>query len=119
MNKAIADYIEDDKDFHSFQLVCKSTYLALNSDQSAWRERFMLRYNRPSALPYNFKANYQSRAQIFWKGMCFACGYNPDEVTCLEVVQQLILGKFSSFGKLHDHRLSDRNQNLMAREIFT
>ena len=91
LNKHIALYIENDVDFCGFQLICKQTYWAVNSDQSVWRERFLDLYDR---LPTgsNFKAKYQARRKTLRAGANFTGGYTKKESKCLRVLRELILG---------------------------
>ncbi|KAH0544084.1 hypothetical protein FGG08_001702 [Glutinoglossum americanum] len=91
LNKAIALFIENDIDLCSYQLVCKQTYYAVNSDQSVWRERFLGLFERVP-IDSNFKTKYQVRRKILRAGATFTGGYTKKERKCLLVIRELILG---------------------------
>ena len=78
-------------DICSFQLVCKQTYYAVNSDQSVWRERFLDVFERVP-ISSNFKSMYQVRRKVLRAGAVFTGGYTRKETECLHVIRELILG---------------------------
>ena len=82
-------------DFCSFQLVCKQTYWAVNSDQSVWRERFLDLYDQIPAGS-DFRAKYHARRKTLRAGANFTGGYTKREGKCLRVLRELILGTISS-----------------------
>ena len=97
MNQRIAHHIEADQDLCAFRVVCKATRDAIDGDNlSFWRRRFLGTFEKATGYKSNkaYKEAYQKRKKAMKFGADFKRGSSRREKACLEVLRDLILGKF-------------------------
>ncbi|KZM28198.1 hypothetical protein ST47_g682 [Ascochyta rabiei] len=98
LNKAIAHYLETDKDIVSFRLVCRGTNDAIDADHGTfWRHMFRKNYAFKDGLTNKeLRRMYQRRAKMLRRGTGydFFRGYKKREQDVVEVLKDLIVESF-------------------------
>lgn len=97
LNKAIAHYLNTDKDIVSFRLICRRTNDAIDADHgSFWRHRFREKYAfKEGTSNKELRRAYQRRSKMLRRGTGydFFRGYKKRERDVVEVLRDLIVGK--------------------------
>ncbi|KAF2002885.1 hypothetical protein P154DRAFT_618273 [Amniculicola lignicola CBS 123094] len=100
LNKAIAHYLETDRDVCSYRLVCRATNDAIDGDRySFWRTRFRETYAYDKSVPNGLlKKEYQRRQRCLRIGASirFYNGHSKNERKVLRVLRDLIVQSFQS-----------------------
>ncbi|KAH6615265.1 hypothetical protein C7974DRAFT_443417 [Boeremia exigua] len=98
LNKAIAQYLDTDKDIVSFRLVCRGTNDAIDADYgSFWRYMFREKYAfKEGPTNKELRRAYQRRSKMLRRGTGydFFRGYKKREQDVIEVLRDLIVESF-------------------------
>ncbi|KAF1930806.1 uncharacterized protein M421DRAFT_58030 [Didymella exigua CBS 183.55] len=98
LNKAIAHYLDTDKDIISFRLICRGTNDAIDADHgSFWRHEFRRKYAfKEGPSNKELQRAYQRRAKMLRRGTGYDYfrGYKKREQDVIEVLRDLIVDSF-------------------------
>lgn len=110
INQEIVKYLSD-KDLASFALVEKETYYAASPPNAGhWRVRFQEQFDMTESFAIAMAADYKMRKHYFSPHVFFKLGRSPEEISCLQILRQLI-----NEGSTHTHESPSNNLNQIWR----
>ncbi|KAH8727517.1 hypothetical protein GQ44DRAFT_648578 [Phaeosphaeriaceae sp. PMI808] len=124
LNKAIAHYLDTDKDIATYRLICRGTNDAIDADRgSFWRAKFRENFDyHESRSNAEFKKVYQHRTKYLRRGTgySFFRGYRRREMDVVAVLRDLIVESFQGPSELDEHgRPRCKNHDVLRGFVFS
>ncbi|KNG51475.1 hypothetical protein TW65_01490 [Stemphylium lycopersici] len=123
LNKAIAHYLDDDRDIAAFSSTCHTTRSAIYADLlSFWRTKFREKYDFVDG-PSNILLlrMYQRRSKQFRRGIQydFFRGHGPREARVARMLKDLIIESFQGATEVNEHgHLICKNQVQLIKFVL-
>lgn len=106
LNKAIAHYLETDKDISNYSQLCRATSHAVDGDNlSFWRTKFREKYACKAGVPNkDLKQKYTLRSKWLYRGtgVKFVRGHGKDERQVVEILAEMINETFQGPAQLDE-----------------